>query len=253
MKLAKLCLHTGGQEVPFAELENVQTPAATETHFPIAHHEFVSRVRNGLADASLQVVGESHALAKGGNRYFGLFQIAPNGATETDHAFIMGLRNSHDKVFPAGICVGSQVFVCDNLAFSAEIKVMRKHTLNIFRDLPGRVNAAVGRLNDAWGVQSKRFEAYKNTNLSDMQAHDLMIRALENRACNVTALSEVVDGWRNPPFEEFANGNVWRLFNSFTHALKGNLGALPGRTMALHSLLDGFCGLTAKPVEVEVN
>jgi hypothetical protein len=33
---------------------------------------------------------------------------------------VLGLRNSHDKRFPAGLVGGSAVFVCDNLAFSGE-------------------------------------------------------------------------------------------------------------------------------------
>jgi hypothetical protein len=36
---------------------------------------------------------------------------------------------------------------------------------------------------------------------------------------------------------------VWRLFNSFTEVLKGNLGELPRRTQALHGLMDSACGL----------
>jgi hypothetical protein len=33
------------------------------------------------------------------------------------------------------------------------------------------------------------------------------------------------------------------LFNAFTEILKGNLGALPRRTQALHGLMDAACGL----------
>jgi hypothetical protein len=42
----------------------------------------------------------------------------------------------------------------------------------------------------------------------------------------------------------FGERNVWRLFNSFTEALKqGNLAELPNRTEALHGLLDVAVGL----------
>ena len=37
---------------------------------------------------------------------------------------------------------------------------------------------------------------------------------------------------------------LWRLFNSFTEALKGrNLAAMPRQSQALHGLMDGACGL----------
>lgn len=249
MKAAKLCLHTGGEEVTLSQIASVFMPAATETHFPLAHDALISRVRESLNLANLGIVTESHALAKDGLRYFGLFQIAPIGSEhDRDYGLVMGLRNSHDKTFPAGITVGSQVFVCDNLAFSGEIRLARKHTLNIFRDLPQKVAQAIGMLSDRWNSQDKRFEAYKETSLTDAQAHDLMIRAFDSRAVVVTQLADVLKEWKTPSHEEFANRNVWRLFNACTEALKGNLGALPARTMALHGLLDGYCGIATKEV-----
>ena len=58
---------------------------------------------------------------------FGLLEVANCQQTE-DYAYVLGLRNSHDKRFPAGLAVGASVFVCDNLSFSGEIKIGRKHT-----------------------------------------------------------------------------------------------------------------------------
>ncbi len=249
MKQVKLCLHAGGQEVSFAELLAVHTPAPTETWFPIAHDDLVTRVKAGLGNANLEIVGETHALAKDGNRYFGLFQIAMAGMALEDYSLILGVRNSHDKTFPTGLVAGSQVFVCDNLAFSGEVNVMRKHTVNLFRDLPGKVSQAIGMLADLWVSQENRYQAYKGTNLNDARdVHDLLIRALDNNAATVTQLKHVLAEWRTPSHEEFAPRTVWSLFNSFTEVAKGNLEALPARTMALHGLLDGYCGIIAKNV-----
>lgn len=245
----KLCLHAGGQEVDFSALANVIVPAATDTWQPIPHDSLVNRVREGLSNANLEIVGETHALAKDGNRYFGLFQVAKPGMALEDYALVMGLRNSHDKTFPAGITVGSQVFVCDNLAFSGEIRLARKHTKNIFVDLPGKVSQAIGMLSDAWVSQENRFQAYKATGLNDRRdVHDILIRAIDNGAATVTQIKHVLAEWRTPTHEEFAPRTVWSLFNAFTEVAKGNLEALPSRTIALHGLLDGFCGIVAKDV-----
>src|SRR5205807_1578946 len=80
------------------------------------------------------IVSQAHALAREGQRYFGLLQIV-NGTFHDDYSLIMGIRNSHDKAFPAALCLGSGVFVCDNLAFSGEIKLARKHTRFIERNV----------------------------------------------------------------------------------------------------------------------
>ena len=247
MRKLKLCLHTGGEEVDFSAVANVATPSATESYMPLAHHDLINRVTSGLAAANLEIVESSHALSKEGARYFGLFQVAQTGLLDNrDYGLVMGLRNSHDKTFPAGITLGSQVFVCDNLAFSGEIKLARKHTVNIMRDLPGVISKAIGGLSDRWNTQDTRFQAYKETALTDGQAHDLIIRAFKNRSCVVTNISKVVQEWDTPSHEEFSNRNVWRLFNAFTEALKGNLGALPDRSINLHGVLDGYCGLVEK-------
>jgi len=156
----------------------------------------------------------------------------------------MGLRNSHDKTFPAGIVAGASVFVCDNLSFSGEIKFARKHTRNINRDLPQLVERSVGLLMQRWYDQDKRIGAYKEAEIGDVQAHDLVIRACDVGVCSNRLIPSVLHEWREPRHEAFESRNVWSLFNAFTEALKdGNLAELPKRTEALHGLLDVVMGL----------
>tara|TARA_R100001086_G_scaffold231089_1_gene151640 strand:- start:1185 stop:2033 length:849 start_codon:yes stop_codon:yes gene_type:complete len=57
-------------------------------------------------------------------------------AVSNSYRYVMGMRNSNDMKFPAGMVIGIAPFVCDNLAFSGEVEVKRKHTINIKRDLP---------------------------------------------------------------------------------------------------------------------
>jgi hypothetical protein len=42
--------------------------------------------------------------------------------------FSIGIRNSIDKTHSVGFCAGKRVFVCDNLIFSGEFVIFRKHT-----------------------------------------------------------------------------------------------------------------------------
>ena len=239
-----LILHCGANAVERNELATVATPHSTSTWFPIPHEEFLVGVEEALPRFGLSVVQEAHALTHDGQRYFGLVQIQ-NGNQHPDYTWVLGVRNSHDKIFPAGIVAGAQVFVCDNLAFSGEVKVARKHTRFILRDLPGLIGNAIGKLVSKWKHQDQRIEAYKNCRLKDRDAHDLVIRALDVGAVNVTQIPAVLDEWREPRHPEFRNRNVWSLFNGFTDALKGNLGLLPRRTGALHTICDRFAGLSA--------
>jgi len=164
---------------------------------------------------------------------------------QEDYCWVLGLRNSHDKSFPAGLVAGMSVFVCDNTSFSGEVKLARKHTTHIARDLPRLVQSAVGKLMDRWHHQDTRLSIYRLTEIEDRTAHDLIVRATDVGVCPNKLIPRVLREWREPRHEAFQPRNAWSLFNAFTAALKGNLVELPRRTEALHGLLDTHVGLDA--------
>jgi len=251
MKTTDLVLHCGAHKVERADVENVPTPDATRTWTPIPHTALIERIEDTLKSDGLTIVNQVHSLTRGGNRYFGLMQIA-NGQNSDDYAWVLGARNSHDQSFPAGLVVGASVFVCDNLSFSGEIRMSRKHTVYIMRDLPGLVQRAIGQLMSRWHDQDARIEAYKNFALTDMQAHDLIVRAIDARSATATQVPHLLQQWRHPNHEAFAPRTAWSLFNSFTEAMKPlNLNEKSVRTQRLHGLFDMQVGL-AKRVEGQV-
>src|SRR3954471_5432371 len=243
--MVNLVLHCGARHVERADLFEAPTPSASDTWVPIAHHRLLELVEDTIASNGMTVVNEAHGLWTDGMRYFGLLEIV-NGEDHDDYGLVLGLRNSHDKTFPAAIAIGSAVFVCDNLAFSAEVTIARRHTRFIERDLPRIVHSAVGQLTDMRGKQDERIQSYKQTELSDPAAHDLVIRAVDANVLPVTQVPAVLEEWRRPSHEEFcADGKtLWRFHNAMTEIWKGrNLTALPRRSQALHGLLDSVCGL----------
>jgi len=241
-----LLLHCGAHHVEREQVLSVRTPSSTGTWTPIPHSELIQTAERALGATNLVIGSMVHSLSHDGARYFGLMEITSDAESD-DYCWVLGLRNSHDKTFPAGITAGAQVFVCDNLSFSGEVKLARKHTRFICRDLPLLVERAIGQLLSKWHDQSVRFGAYKHHEIQDAAAHDLIIRAVDVGICSNRMIPEVLDWWREPAHQEFQPRNVWSLFNSFTEALKqGNLAELPKRTEALHGLLDGHVGLAER-------
>jgi hypothetical protein len=241
-----LILHCGAQAVQREDVSEVRTPAPTSTWQPIPHHQLISTVQQTLESTNLTIGGQAHSLTHDGMRYFGLMEIYGE-QTSTDYCWVLGLRNSHDKTFPAGIVAGASVFVCDNLSFSGEVKFARKHTRFINRDLPQLVGRAIGQMLAKWHDQDKRIAAYKEKAINEREAHDLIIRATDVGVCSNRLIPAVLNEWRHPRHDQFEARDTWSLFNSFTEALKqqGNLAELPKRTEALHGLLDVHVGLTA--------
>ncbi|MDE2095670.1 MAG: DUF932 domain-containing protein [Patescibacteria group bacterium] len=249
MRQSNLMLHCGSEPKSVKVIEAVPTPERTESWVPIPHGKLLSTVRETLTSQGLQVVTEAHALAKDGLRYFGLLQVN-NGTEDGDFGLVVGVRNSHDKSFPAGLVLGASVFVCDNLSFSGEVKLARKHTAKIEADLPLLVDRAVGLLGNLRMSQAERFDRYQHFDISDLQAHDLVVRALDDGVIGCTHVPRVVQEWRHPSHPEFIQSGktAWRFFNAVTEVLKGGLNQLPRRTQALHGLLDTAVGLTVPAI-----
>ena len=244
--MANLLLHCGAAAAPREALAATPTPAATRTHHPMPHETFVSEVESMLPEFNLKSTNQSHALTHDGARYFGLMELQQGSGDHAseDYTWVLGLRNAHDKSFSAGVCAGSQVFVCDNLAFSGEVNLARKHTRHLIRDFPNLLANAMDKLVNRWHFQDRRIEAYKGTDLSDGDAHDLVIQSLDRGVVSSTQIPKVLNEWRKPSHEAFESRNTWSLFNAFTETMKGKgLHQLPRRTQALHGLCDQFVGL----------
>jgi hypothetical protein len=74
-----------------------------------------------------EVTAEHHGVTQDSMRYFGLISLR---SSYTGYEDTVGLRNSHDRSFPVGIGFGSRVFGCDDMAFSADTVIKRRHTVN---------------------------------------------------------------------------------------------------------------------------
>lgn len=243
--MVNLVLHCGARHVERTAIEQAVTPARSSTWVPVPHHRLLDQVESTLVASGMTVVNQAHALWQDGLRYFGLLEVT-NGEAHQDYGLVVGLRNSHDKSFPAAIALGTAVFVCDNLSFGGEVTIARRHTRFIERDLPRIVHTAVGRLSDMRGQHDERIQKYKESPLPDSAAHDLVIRSVDASVLPVTQVPAVLSEWRAPSHSEFAadGKTVWRFHNAMTTVWKGrNLAVLPRRSQALHGLLDAHCGL----------
>lgn len=240
-----ILLHCGAEPVARTSLNQVRTPSGTDSWYPLPHADLLGEVLGQLDSAGFRLVGETHALTHEGARYFGVLEITlPDRATDTDYGWIVGLRNSHDKVFPAGLVAGSRCFVCDNLAFSGEVRISRKHTKNARRDLRHLTARAVGQLGDRFLALDQRIGLYKSEPMPDWSAHDLVIRAMDCRAITPSQVPAVLQEWRKPQYDAFLPRNLWSLFNAFTEAYKRqNPATTIRRSQALHGLCDSIVGI----------
>ena len=132
---------------------------------------------------------------------------------------------------------GDAPFVCSNLCFSNEIVFGRKHTVNFFRDIDNLIDQAVHGTVLMLNKQTHRNARYMQTALSDIQAHDAIIRAYQAGACNVTDLPKVLD-YYHAGEDGFKDRNLWSLKNAFTALYRKDVFSSGRRSGALHHALD---------------
>jgi hypothetical protein len=239
--------YSGCDVVDFETLKEMPTPEGTHTHRPIPHWLLVAETEQAFSrQAKLSIKEETHTLSIDGNRYFGLLELQ-NGF-HSDYALMVGLRNSHDKAFAAGLACGAQVFVCSNLSFSGDVVIGRKHTVNILDDLPVLIDDAVERICDLADRQKERFDAYKNHEMENSKADALLIEMLRRRILTGSQIPKVLKEWDEPSHQEFAGSrNCWRMFNAVTEVIRprsqNQMVNLSARTRALHGLLDEVAGI----------
>ncbi len=248
--MSNLMLHCGANAATEVEVMEVATPAPTDTWHPISHRLLIETVMRNMSGLGLTVQNAEYGLWQDGMRMFAAFELR-NGQNADDYSLVVGLRNSHDKAFSAGLAVGSRVFVCDNLAFSGEITIARKHTRWIERDLPRLSAQAVGRIGQMRIKQDERIAAYKGSDVTDTQVHDLLIRSVDARVIANATVPKVLAEWRKPQHTEFEPRNAWSLFNAYTEVFKGgNQLELPRKATRLHGLLDQATGLAVAAPQI---
>lgn len=238
--MSTLALHTGGRLCSYEELAAVPTPPAEGRWHPVPHARVLDAVSETLRAAGYAVRDRKLAVARDGRRFFGTLDLTAPLAPGVSLA--VGVRNSTDKSFPLGFCAGNRVFVCDNLAFRAELLVKRKHTRHGEARFLDAIAAAVHSLASFREAEAARLNRLMATDLTDDQALALVARAVERRVIAPPVLPQVLADWRQPKFD-YGTGDrptAWRLLNCFTTVLGPravrNPNGYSGQTIRLNAL-----------------
>lgn len=230
-----LLTHCGANAVEREQVMTAIAPPSTDTWHPITHGTLLDLAIDSMTAANLSIVNEAHAMTPNHKRYFGLFEIS---SLAEDYNMVIGFRNSTDKAFGAGVVAGSSVFVCDNLCFSGEVVIKRRHTINIMEDLPGLVNDAIYQTTKYQETLETQIRSYKETDITNRMAEHAIIEMVRRNVVTTQRVVKVVKEWDTPRHPEFAEShNVWRLFNAVTEANKGVQLADPNKDFRLNTLM----------------
>jgi Domain of unknown function (DUF932) len=214
-----LVVHRGGWQATKADLAAVPVPEPTESYHPVPYGRFVEEIELHVPRFGLSVQSSQFALAREGAQMFGVLTCV-NGKPAGDYALAIGVRNSYDRSLSVGLVAGTRTFVSDNLAFSGEVRMNRKHTVHVFRDLPDLIYRMLSQVSSMRERIDGEIAAMKVRDLPPAHAHHLMVEAVKAEVVPASRLPKVIDAWEKPQHEEFAPRTAWSLFNAFTEVQK---------------------------------
>ena len=217
MATSTLMNHHGAREVAREELATIEAPPPTKTWYPIAHRAVLDSVSATLEGAGFQIRQSRLSLSHGDARFFGTLDLATPISDGVSLA--VGIRNSTDQSFPIGFCCGQRVFVCDNLAFTSEIVVSKKHTRfgqeRYLEGLAGAV-ASLDQYRQSAACWIKLLQEYQ---LAEDAANSYLLQAYERQIIGARMLPLVIREWREPSRDEYRPRTAYSLFNCFTAVL----------------------------------
>lgn len=225
-------------------LEDVRaavTPPPTSSWVPIPHIVCLEGIQKALKLEDLEVESCELALTPGRNkipdeRFFALLNLS--GSIYADYRAVCAIINTHDKYMSFRFAVGHSVFICTNLALSAEIVITRRHTANVMAALPGLMWQGIQRIPELLQKQNMQIEMYRSCKM-EVDAFDHYAMTLMR--ADVLPVSKLEKLW-NIFMESGPNRTMWQAFNACTNVLKDYNDPFRHneRTQKLHIISDDF-------------
>jgi len=256
-----LILHAGAKAIDRAALAALPLPQARGARHVIRPFiEDVELIDTFLDRNGFTIKAEAFGVKTDSNdlpsQFFGAIEIRSKALTgeylpAEPFALTVGVRGSYDQTLPRGLAVGSRVFVCDNLAFSGEVSVYAKQTTHIGQRIAGLLEGAVAQVPVLAQAQAKRFDAYRNYELSKAKGDAILIECVRRGILNPSDIGKAISEWDNPTHAEHAEQGktVWTVFNAITQSVKPANTDRPhilsawNRTVPLTEYLDQGIGL----------
>ncbi|MCK5708039.1 MAG: hypothetical protein KAI43_10335 [Candidatus Aureabacteria bacterium] len=209
----------GVKRVSEDQVRTVIAPEPTKTWNPISHNILLNIVENSLLRNNLKISQKSFQLSHENHRFFGVYDLI-GGFEHDDFGLSLGIRNSTDQRFPAGLAFGTKVFVCSNLMFEGDEVVSRKHTRFILDDMPLMVNNIIDNFLDRYLGTCHQIAYFKGYEISENEVKAFLWDISKEVLPYNFVKNEVFSAWKDPKYTEHQENTVWRLYNAITAAMK---------------------------------
>lgn len=200
------------------QLYNVPLPEATASYSPVSHKHIIEGIKETVDQSNLQIVGTQYQTNHNGEALVGYFDLG-NDSDIFNYRF--AFRNSYDKSMSVAFVAGTSVMICSNGMIVGETQFIRKHTGSVAAELAEKIKRVSGELDNVLHTAERHAIQMQNINLNPTQVAELCGRwFMEQEIIRSSQLNIIKAQLKNPDHPEFAESNLWSLYNHATHALK---------------------------------
>lgn len=239
--MVQLMLHCGGKQTSRREVERVRVPdarmmGASKRYCALPHGDMLAMIEEAITRRiEGEVINEQYGLNMDGHQLFGTFTL---DVGDKEKGLVIGFRNSYNRTFAAGVCGGTSVFVCDNLAFSGEaFTAVRKHTLNVAESFRGMLDVGMQAIPKSFEKMQADYEAMKAVEVPEARGAELLGRCIYDGALKPQQLTKAQEAWRCD-LNDFGR-SMWGVYNAATEGAKrGAANTVMRSRVVLH---DWFC------------
>lgn len=119
-----------------------------------------------------------------------------------------------------GLAIGASVFICDNLALTGDIAVMKKHTKNVWTTLEDLAISTIYKSRNNYREILVAAEQMRVTPFSNNDAFSTMGLLFGRNIASPRQLPVLRHEWLRPSHDTFRERNAWSFYNACTEALK---------------------------------
>ena len=205
------------QPVTLEQLALATTPEGTETFRPVPHYTVVNSVLSELSDR--RVTFHDPKIYVHEDEMFAFVPLARPGE---DYQLHLGIRNTHNKRFPLGVAIGSEVMVCSNLAFSGTQELRVRHTKRVSVRLETAIPQIIASVPGMIEIQTNTYKRLHEVFIDKDSEQRFLLQAAADCIIPQNRLRAIVDEVNAPRFEDFRSGTLWDFYNNMTTPLQGD-------------------------------
>tara|TARA_Y100000593_G_C4262066_1_gene312746 strand:- start:248 stop:985 length:738 start_codon:yes stop_codon:yes gene_type:complete len=226
-------------KVSRTDLKNIPIPVKTASYCPISHIELVDYLEEsvpGMLGDQYSLIDNSFGTARNDQLMFGMMTFK-NSAK--DMGLSVGYRNSIDRTLSVGLAFGANVFVCENLMLTGDVYVAKKHSPNVWDNLPPLIEWAVPKASGVYDTLREDVDSMKQWKIKRDQGYQLLGLLRGHNVLTAQQTNVAFKEYVEPSFKEHKDGSVMQVYNACTEALKSHAwpqAAIRSR-MKLHSIV----------------